>query len=616
VITGELHANAISRHVFRVRAGITMLLVVLVIGALAGRYGYLQIHEHQRYTTRSEANRLQLRPLAPGRGLIYDRHGVLLADNRPAYRLEIIPEQISNLAATLQLLRDLVHLSDEEVQSFARDARARRPFDRVPVRLRLDDRALARLAVNRYRLPGVEVTPYLMRHYPLGSAFTHVLGYVGRVNARDMAHVDAGRYAATSHIGKAGIEKRYESELHGEVGVEEVETNAQGRLVRTVSTRAPVPGQSLTLTLDASLQQAAIDAMGDFTGAVVALDPRNGEVLALVSLPGFDPNRFVTGIDNKSYAKLLASPEQPLFNRALNGRYEPGSTIKPFVALAGLETGVDKPGHTLVSTGYYQLPNQERRYHDWKKGGHGRVNLQQAITQSVNTYFYDLAVRLGIDRLSAYLARFGFGRRTGIDLPGEDPGVLASRQWKRANLHQPWYLGETVITGIGQGFTLATPIQLAAATAILANGGHYIQPHLLMERNGKLAPLPATKGKDIPVTDPRHWETVRLGMLGVIHDFRGTAHRQGIGLPCRMAGKSGTAQVFNRQAEAEEDQRTQSQLPRRLRNHAWFIAYAPAEHPRIVVAVIAEHGGSGSRIAAPIARQVIESYLVGPERHP
>ena len=610
MIPGVLHADAIARNVFRVRAGISFLVIVLATLGLTARYSFLQIHEHQRYTTRSEANRLQLRPIAPGRGLIYDRNGVLLADNRPAFRLEIIPEQAKNLGSSLDLLSTLIGLTPDDIRAFRKQVQARRPFDRIPLSLRLSDQQLARLAVNRYRLPGVEVTPYLMRYYPLGQAFTHVLGYVGRINSQDIARLDAGRYAATSHIGKAGIEKRYESELHGEVGVEEVETNAQGRLVRSVSRTAPTPGQSLTLTLDARLQQTAIAAMADYTGAVVALDPRNGEVLALISEPGFDPNLFASGIDRKAYAALLASPNQPLFNRALKGRYEPGSTIKPFVALAGLETGVDKPGHTLVSYGYYQLPGQDRRYHDWKIGGHGKVDVVQAITQSVNTYFYDLAVRLGIDRMSNYLKRFGFGEKTGIDLPGEAPGVLASRQWKRANLNQPWYLGETVISGIGQGFTLTTPIQLATATAILANGGHYIRPHLLKNASGSLRD-PVEPRADIPISDSHNWELVRKGMVGVIHDYRGTAHKLGIGLPFHMAGKTGTSQVFDRQAE--DDQRDQSELPRRLRNHAWFIAYAPAEQPRIAIAVIAEHGGGGGRVAAPVARKVITSYL---ERKP
>jgi penicillin-binding protein 2 len=584
----------------------TRLLSVLIISAflvVLGRYFYLQVIEHEQFQTRSEANRQQIRPLPPSRGLIYDRNGVLLAQNLPAYRLEIIPEQVDDLAAVVETLRGLVDLSEQQIEDFHRARRARRPFDPVPLRFRLSDDELARVAVNRHRLPGVEVSPYLQRHYPLDGLMTHVVGYVGRVDRDDLQNLDAGRYAATSHVGKSGIERYYEDLLHGQPGLERIEANARGRRIRVLDHRPSKPGRDLYLTIDVRLQAAASRALSNKTGAVVAIDPSSGEILAMVSQPSYSPNLFVSGIDQASYDQLVNSPDQPLFNRALRGRYHPGSTIKPFLALAALEAGIDDPNHTIVSRGYYQLPGQRRRYHDWREGGHGEVDVVEALAQSVNVYFYDLAVRMGIDQIATGLSPFGFGQASGVDLPGEAIGILPSREWKQAARGEPWYQGETVITGIGQGFTLVTPVQLAAATAILANGGASPLPHL------RLAPPPAqgVEVRSVILNHPEYLAKVYEGMTQVVHGENGTARAIASGLSSRMAGKTGTSQVFSR--AIDEESREQEELPEHLRNHAWFIGFAPVETPSIAVAVIVEHGGSGSSAAAPVAADVVESWL-------
>ncbi|MDZ4261090.1 MAG: penicillin-binding protein 2, partial [Pseudomonadota bacterium] len=476
---------------------------------------------------------------------------------------------------------------------------------------RLNETEVARLAVNRHRFPGVEVQARLVRYYPQTALTVHAIGYVGRISEKDEQEIEAANYAATTHIGKLGVEKAYEDVLHGTVGYQRVETNAFGRMVRVLDRIEPVPGQNIVLTLDTELQRVARDAMGEEIGAVVAINPKNGEILTLVSTGDFDPNLFVNGIDRKTYKELQESPARPLFNRALQGQYPPGSTFKPFVALTGQELGVIDAEHTVFCRGWYSLKGSTHRYRDWKKEGHGTTDLKKAVTESCDVYFYELAQALGVDRLHDYLTQFGFGRRTGIDIAGEATGILPSTQWKRDTYNKPWYLGETLITGIGQGYTLTTPLQLAVTTATLANGGQYHQPHLLgsiVNAQTEQLFVPKHPSSTIKKVDNRHWQAVIDGMINVVHSSRGTARRLDHGQPYQIAGKTGTAQVagIKQGAKYNEDE-----TPKHLRDHALFIAFAPADDPTIAVAVIVEHGGHGGSVAAPMAGAVIDHYLQG-----
>jgi len=572
---------------------ILMMAVLLLLGL---RFGTLQLGDHEQYAARADENRIRLRALPPNRGLILDRRGRVLADNRPAYRLVIVPERTPGLEETLGRLGELVSISAEEQASFLRQQERSRRFEALTLKANLSEDDVALLAIERHHLPGVEIEPYLMRHYPHGEALAHVVGYVGRIDSRDLQRLDPDQYRATTHVGKIGVERHFEDRLHGKAGLERVETNAQGRVLRVLERTDPVAGQDLQLTLDLDLQQAAIDALGDQTGAIVVLKIATGEVLTLVSHPGFDPNLFVHGIAQDDYDQLLMNPQRPLFNRFLSGGYEPGSTIKPFLALAGLEHGLITPETRVFSSGSYQLPGHQRVYGDWRRGGHGWVTLEQSLAESVNVYFYQLAVELGIDRMSRELALFGFGRTTGLDLPGEGQGVLPTRSWKRAQFGQPWFPGETVITGIGQGFTVVTPLQLAHATAALAGRGMTAPPTLLEPR------APA----QMVVHDDWIWEAVYAGMEAVVHGPTGSARAVASILPVRMAGKTGTAQVFGRADDlAEADEREQDELPQHLRNHALFIGFAPLDNPTIAISVIVEHGGGGSSVAAPVAARIV-----------
>ncbi|MDX1555396.1 MAG: penicillin-binding protein 2 [Xanthomonadales bacterium] len=595
---------------FRRRATEAFILIVLGCLLVLARYVYLQVVSHDEFTARSINNQVKLVPVAPNRGLIYDRRGRPLAENRPAFRLQVIPEKTGDLDATLDRLAQLVALPEDASERFEVNRKRYRSFDGVPVKFDLSEDEVARFAVNRHLFSGVEVVPYLARHYPQGDMLTHVLGYVGRIDEDDLLGIDAADYRATTHIGKLGVERYYEDRLHGTSGLERVETNVQGRVLKVLERDAPRHGDDLILSLDLSVQRAAWEALGDRPGAVFAMDPRDGAVLALVSKPGYDPNLFVTGISKDAYSAIVADPGRPLFNRALQGGYEPGSTFKPFVGLAGLELGLIEPGQRVFSSGYYYLSGQERPFRDWKKGGHGWVDIRGALEESVNTYFYSLAYDLGIDRIHQYLSQFGFGRPTGLDLHGENGGILPSRDWKRGQYSEPWYPGETVIAGIGQGFNVVTPIQLSAALSALANGGQLFSPRLLLadkppgDLQAKLINAPVAER--IPVVEEENWEAVRDGMRRVIHGPRGTARATAQLVPYQMAGKSGTAQVV-RQAENEDVD--PEEVARHLRDHALFMAYAPYDDPIIAVAAIVEHGGGGSREAAPVAVAVIEAWL-------
>lgn len=595
---------------FRRRAWLAFALVLAAMLVLAARFTWLQVHRHAEFELRSEENRVRLRPLAPARGLIYDRNGVLLAENVPQYRLELVPEQVGDVDAVVARLSTLLELGEDEVRRFHEERRARRRFENIPLKFLLTEAEIARFAVHRHEFPGVEVVPYLTRYYPQGALLSHVVGYVGRIDREDRQRLDPRRYAGSTHIGKTGIERHYEQRLIGVPGYERVETDAQGRALRVLSRQAPSQGEHLYLTIDARLQAAAVAAFAGQSGAAVAIDPRNGEVLALVSTPGFDPNLFVNGISRADYQALTDAVERPLFNRALAGAYEPGSTMKPFVALAGLELGAIRPETRIWSGGEFSLPGLSQVWRDWRAGGHGYVDLNEAMAQSVNTYFYQLAVQLGINRLSAELARFGFGAPTGIDLAGESAGVLPSREWKRRARNQDWFPGETVLTGIGQGYWVVTPLQLAHATATLAIDGIPRPPHLLRAVQSRIGgepePVPPPPPGPKVISNPAHLEAVHRSMLAVMHGPTGTARASAVGAPYRIAGKTGTAQRVRRR----ESSAGQGPLPPALRHRASFIAFAPAEAPTIALAVIVEQAESGSRSAAPIARRILDAWLV------
>lgn len=594
---------------FSSRALTAFLLILLAIVLLGLRFVYLQLISYEEFAARSINNQVRLVPVAPNRGLIYDRRGRPIAENRPAYRLELVPEKVGDVEQTIETLGRIVELPDEALENFQQNRKRYREFDSVPLKFNLTEEEVARFAVDRHRFNGVEIVPYLARYYPYGELLTHVLGYVGRLDVDDLNRVDEGNYRGTTHIGKAGIERYYEDELHGVSGIEKIETNAQGRTLAILERQEPVHGDDLVLALDVQVQQVAWDALGDRPGAVVAIDPNDGSILALVSKPAFDPNLFVHGISGADYRAILNAPGRPLFNRPLLGGYEPGSTIKPFVGLAGLELGVVNSQHRVFSNGQFFLPGVDRPYRDWKKGGHGWVNMLGALEQSVNTYFYQLALDLGIDRMHDYLAQFGFGSRTGLDLIGENMGVLPSREWKRSQFSAPWYPGETVISGIGQGFNVITPLQLANAVATLANGGTRYEPRLLYAvkhpGNEQAEKIHAPVTFQIPVIDVANWDLIRAGMRLVVHGERGTARAIKPESGFEIAGKSGTAQVA---AQAlDEDMNDQTAM--HLRHHALFIAFAPFDRPSIAVMVVVEHGGGGSRQAAPVARAVIDAWL-------
>lgn len=600
---------AAEAQLFRRRALLGFLMATLGLLLLAGWYFHLQVLEHEQYATRSEANRIKQRPIVPGRGLIHDRAGRLLADNVPAYRLEIVAEEVRDIEATLRGLAEILPVSEDEVQRYRAARQATRGFRAVPLKLRLEEAEVARFAVNRHRFPGVDVVPYLTRRYPYGELFAHVVGYVGRVDEADLQRLGDRRYSVLTHIGKTGIEFQYEERLRGEIGQERVEQNVRGRDIRVLAREPGRPGQDLYLSIDARLQQATIDAFEGQHGAAVVVDPRSGEILAMVSLPAFDPNLFVGGISVADYRALMDSPSQPMFNRVVRGGYEPGSTIKPFVALAGLAEGIVRPETTVLSTGAYRLPGQSREYRDWRPGGHGRTNLVESLAQSVNTYYYHLAVELGIERLGRHMQAFGFGAPTGVDLPGESSGILPSPEWKRSARNEPWYPGETVISGIGQGFWVTTPLQLAQGTAIIAARGEHHPLHLLRESQDGFGAERVREAIAAPrrvVANAEHLAAVDRGLVAVMHSPTGTARATAQGLEYLIAGKTGTAQRVTRRGDAST---SLDDLPFHLRHRALFMAYAPAEDPQLALALVVESGGSGSRAAAPVARRIFDAWL-------
>lgn len=607
----QLKDDYIESRLIQRRLIVAAVIVLVLMSIVIGRLYVLQVVEHDHFATLSNSNRVRLKALPPSRGLIYDRNGVVLADNIPSYRLEIITEQVDDLDSTLLGLSKLVEIPQQNIKKFREAAKRRRPFESIPLLFNLSDDEVARLAVNLHKFQGVEINARLTRNYPLGKHAVHVLGYVGRIDEDDLNEHDLANYAGTSHIGKLGLEKFYENDLHGEVGYQRVEVNASGRTLRVLDNIPPLTGNNLHLTIDSRLQKLAEDLFADEKGSVVAIDPNNGEILALVSMPTFDPNLFVSGISTQQYSELRDSPSRPLFNRALTGQYPPGSTTKPFFGLAGLESNVIGHKESVFCSGYYLLPNEERRYRDWKKEGHGKMDLDSAITQSCDVYFYDLSYSLGIDRMSAFMEKFGFGSRTDVDSTGERPGLMPSREWKRGARGMPWFPGETLNTGIGQGAFLVTPIQLASATGALALQGRRYKPHLVktIEFSADRIELqvePKLNG-DYEIQKLQNWEHVIKGMINVVHGIRGTAHRIARGAQFKIAGKTGTAQVFG---IAQDEEYEEENVTKKLRDHALFMGFAPAEVPEIAVAVIVENGGHGSSAAAPIARKMMDAYLL------
>ena len=591
----------------RNRVVVGAVAIVLLICVLIARLYYLQIIQYDYHSTLSENNRVHVQPIPPTRGLIFDRNGVIVADNRPSFSLSMTRERAGNWQEVLDTIVEVLDLTTDDRALFEKRMRqGRRPFEPVPILFELNEEQIARVAVNQFRLPGVEVVAQLVRHYPQGAHFAHSVGYVGRINEKELKTLDPVNYSGTHHIGKTGIERFYEDDLHGQVGYEEVETNARGRVLRVLKRTDPKPGKDIVLSLDIKLQEAAEAALGGRRGAVVALDPRTGEVLAMVSQPSFDPNLFVTGISFKAYAELRDSIDRPLFNRVLRGLYPPGSTIKPAVAIAGLDSGAVNASSRVFDPGYYQLPNYDHKYRNWNRSGDGWVDLDTAIMRSNDTYFYDLAHKMGIDRLSSYMNRFGIGQRVSLDMFEESAGLMPSREWKRATRRQAWFPGETLILGIGQGYMQATPLQLAQATALIANKGVWNRPHLAKTIEGQ-QPVDENPMENIVLRDKSDWAKVTHGMEQVMHGARGTARKAAAGAQYRIAGKSGTAQVV---AIKQGEKYDRNKLQERHRDHALFVAFAPAEAPKIVVSVMVENGESGSGVAAPVVRQIMDAWLL------
>ncbi len=596
-----------ENRIFLNRVVIIFSFIILLTIGLIVRLVYLQVVGHEHYATLAKDNRIKVVSLPPTRGIIYDRKGRVLAENIPSYSLELIPEQVKNLDETLLRLTRLLNISKEKIERFHKLRKRSKSFSSVPLLLRMSDDEVARFATVRPFFPGVDIHARLVRHYPYSELTAHVVGYVGRINERELKRLPVAEYRGTHHIGKTGIEKAYEAQLHGNAGYAEIETNAQGREVKTVAAVDPLPSANIFLTLDIDLQKIAYDAFNDHNGAAVAIDIPTGEVLVLASRPGFDPNPFVYGISSKAYNALQKSPDQPLFDRVLRGQYPPGSTIKPFIGLAGLEYKVTDFKHKLFCPGFYKLPNVNHRYRDWNAWGHGWVDMDIAITQSCDVYFYDLALALGIDRIHEFLSQFGFGQKTGIDLVGERSGLLPSREWKRRRRRQPWYPGETLIVGIGQGFMQVTPLQLARAIATLANRGKVVTPFLAkkIQTGNDVIEGGEKDGEQIPL-NPVNLDNIISAMTHVIHGPRGTARRLAKGIDYHIAGKTGTAQVFT---VKQEEKYNEKDVAKKLRDHALFIAFAPVEAPKIAVAVIVENGGHGGSVAAPIAGNIIRQYL-------
>ena len=600
----------VSRHpvLGRSRLVVAGILIVTLTVVLIERLYFLQIVEHVRYRALSIENRFDLLPVPPVRGMIYDRYGEVLAENHAVYELEVVPEQVRDMASLMTWATQSLSLTERDRKKFDKRLHGRASFERILLKSGLSEEQAARFAVNQYRFPGVALRGRLRRSYPLGHVTAHVVGYVGRISDKDLDAKELSRYRGVAHIGKLGIESYYEGNLLGRIGYEQVETNAHGRVVRTLAREPAISGNHLHLTLDSRLQKVVRNELAGHRGAAVVLEPHTGEILAFVSVPDYDPNLFAKGIDQVRYTALLQDSNKPLLNRALYGRYAPGSTLKPILALAGLEHTID-PRRRVKCPGFFALKEGGRVYRCWRKQGHGAVNLKEALEQSCDTYFYQLGLTLGISGISEALTTFGFGKQTGIDLASEPDGLIPTAHWKKRRHGTPWYPGDTLNASIGQGYILSTPLQLAAATAALANRGRLVRPHLLRgvedPETGEIQ-RPAEQVTEVQLGDASQYERVIEGMIAVMHGSQGTARRASQRLSYRIAAKTGTSQLVSlpQAGEAAKD------TPERLKDHALFIAFAPAERPRIALALVIENGGSGGKIAAPIARRIFDYYFL------
>ncbi len=594
--TGVREKHLIQNRLMVAAIGGACLLILLVV-----RLIWLQLIETERFQTASEANRLQTLPVSPARGLIVDRNGLILAENRPNLQLLLVPEEVDDIDVMVSEVRSRIEFTDGDAERFAKNLKSRRrPRDPVVVKDDLSESEAALIAVDLFQFPGLQIEARPTRFYPYGGLTAHSLGYVGRLSINELQAIEESRYAGTETIGKSGVEKAYEDALLGQVGVERVETSARGQIMRSVDRDDPVPGADIPLHLDIGLTAKLYEALGDRRGAIVAMDPQTGGILGLASAPTYDANAFIGGISQAEYAALQVNQDTPLFNRALRGQYPPGSTIKPMLGLVGLHYGAVTWEKEISDRGFFQLSGDDHKYRDWKKWGHGRVNIEKAVIESCDTYFYEMAVRLGVDQMSEGMRWFGFGRRQGRDIQGDLPGILPSREWKRQARNQSWYLGETVISGIGQGFWVTTPLQLAAATTAMARRGNFIEPHFSVLED-------VDAGAPIPLGDSMDWERMIDAMEDVLHGERGTARGAARGLNYRIAGKTGTVQVVG---IAQEEEYDANEVDERLRDHALFVGFAPADSPSIVLALVIENGGSGGTTAAPVARQVFDYWVL------
>lgn len=603
-------------NLFARRAFFAFIFVIVLILVLLSNLYHLQVERHETYQTRSNDNRISVRPIAPNRGLIFDRNGILLAENRPTYSLDVLIEKSGKPDKWLKRLSDLLTLDEDLQKKFTKKLKRRRRFKSLTLKNNLSEQEVAKFSVNQHKFPGISIEARLTRFYPYGEALTHALGYVGKINKKELVDIDqAGNranYAGSYDIGKQGLERYYENELHGTVGYREVEINSRGRILRTLKVDAPTPGNDLILSLDMDLQKTAQTALIGRRGAVVVIDPKDGGILAFYSNPSYDPNLFVHGISSKDYSPLITSLDRPLINRATQGRYPPASTVKPFLALLGLEDGLVTETTTIHDPGFYRIPKVKRKWRDWKKWGHGKVDLSISIAQSCDIYYYDLAYKLGIDKITDFMGKFGFGERTGVDIHEETGANMPSRGWKRGLFNQPWYAGDTISVGIGQGYWTATPLQLAAATATMANKGIIRPPHFVMQQRVQKADqndIINTEDPDRPpiaLTDEKNWQIVLNAMEATVSSVRGTAHKIFRTAEYTVAGKTGTAQVIGMKEDEEYDEK---KISERNRDNAMFIGYAPFDDPQIVIAVALENAGHGGSEAGPVARMIMDKYF-------
>lgn len=608
----SIRNHSAESALFMRRTVVVSIAILFAIGILISNLYYLQITSFETYQTRSNANRISVQTVPPNRGLIYDRNGVILAENRPVYSLQVIVNKTKNLKNNIEQLQQLLSLTEQEIEYFYNKKRYTRSFKAIVIRDNLTPEEVALFTVNQHKFKGFSIQANLKRFYPFGDAFTHVLGYIAKINSRDLQRIEqrgeSARYRGTNYIGKLGIEKYYEELLHGQPGQRQVEVDSWGKVIRTLSFTPPVPGKDLKLNIDIKLQLKAQQLLGDHRGSVIIMDAKTGGILTLISNPSYDPNLFVQGISSKQYRALLQSKDRPLINRATQGRYPPASTIKPQMALLALDSDVITESTVINDPGWWQVPGSKRRFRDWKRWGRGKVDVSRAIEESSDVFFYDTAYKVGIDRINPFMNKFGFGAYSGLDIGEETKAIMPSRDWKKTRFRAPWYDGDTISVGIGQGYWTVTPIQLTKATAILARRGEIIEPRILqsiISSGGSLSPVHEPE-LPIKLKDEHYWDIALQAMLGVTTKRRGTAHKAFAGTSYSVAGKSGTAQVVSMKEDEKYDA---SKMKERHRDNAMFVAFAPFKSPELVATVVLENAGGGSSNAAPIVRAMFDEYF-------